>query len=128
MVVAEYVGGIWLGNLVVAKGLDIDTILRLATFPLEVFIPSLHAFIQSYLTQFPQIVAHRPDFVRRVVQFAGIGILDRLTYYIEHHYSFNNNSLCKLQVAKSLICDPQQSITTIFGVTEADLLQPLAVL
>ena len=123
MVVAEYVGGIWLGNLIVDRELDIATILRLATFPLETFIPSLRAFIQSYLRQFPQIVVHRPNFIQRVVQFAGMGILDRLSYYVEHHYPFNNNSICKLQVAKNLICDPQESIATVFGATEADLLQ-----
>jgi hypothetical protein len=123
MVVAEYVGGIWLGNLVVDRHLDLNTMLSLAAYPLESLVPSLRAFLQGYLTQFPQIIAHRPDFIRRVVQFAGIGILDRLSYYVEHHYYFQNNSLCKLQVAKNLLCHPQQGITTIFGATEAELIE-----
>ena len=121
MVVAEYVGGIWLGNLVVDRDLDINTILRLAPVPLETLLPSLQAFVRGYLTTFPQIISHRPDFIRRVVQFAGIGILDRLSYYVEHHYHFHNNSLCKLQVAKNLICTPGESIGTVFGATEAEL-------
>ena len=122
MVVSEYVGGIWLGNLIADNCLDIDTMLSLAIFPLETITPSLKAFLQGYLAQFPQIVSHRPDFLRRVVQFTGIGILNRLSYYVEHHYPFHNNSLCKLQVAKNLLCYPQQGIETIFGATEAELI------
>ena len=122
MVLAEYVGGIWLGNLVVDRHIDLNTMLSLATYPLETLVPSLRSFVRGYLTEFPEILSYRSDFVRRVVQFAGIGILDRLTYYIEHHYHFDNNSLCKLQVAKNLICAPQQGITTLFGMTEAELI------
>lgn len=122
MVLAEYVGGIWLGNLVVDRHIDLNTMLALATYPLETLVPSLRAFLRGYLAEFPQILHDRPDFVRRVVQFTGIGILDRLTYYIEHHYHFDNNSLCKLQVAKNLICSPQQEIQTLFGMTEAELI------
>ena len=121
MVVAEYIGGIWLGSLVSDRNIDINTMLRLATVPLETLVPSLKALMQGYLTQFPEIINHRSDFISRVVQFAGIGILDRLSYYVEHHYPFHNNSLFKLQVAKNLLCSPQQQIETIFGATEAQL-------
>lgn len=123
MVVAEYVGGIWLGNLVIDPHLDLNTTLSLATYPLEVLVPSLQAFLEGYLGQFPQIIRDRPDFIRRVVQFAGIGILNRLSYYVEHHYHFQNNSICKLQVAKNLLCNPQASISTVFGKTETELIE-----
>ena len=121
MILAEYIGGIWLGSLVSDRNIDINTMLRLATVPLETLIPSLQALMQGYLTQFPEIISDRSDFISRVVQFAGIGILDRLSYYVEHHYPFHNNSLFKLQVAKNLLCSPRQQIETIFGVSEAQL-------
>ena len=121
MVVAEYVGGIWLGNLVVDRHLDLETMLAMATYPLESLVPSLQALLQAYLTQFPEIIRDRPDFIRRVIQFAGIGILDRLSYHVEHHYQFHNNSICKLQVAKNLLCDPAASISSIFGSSEMEL-------
>lgn len=123
MVVAEYVGGIWLGNLVVDRHLDLNTTLSLATYPLETLVPSLQAFLQGYLAQFPKIIRDRPNFIRQVVQFAGIGILNRLSYYVEHHYYFQNNSICKLQVAKNLLCSPQASISTVFGKTETELIE-----
>ena len=121
MVVAEYIGGIWLGSLVSDRNLDINLMLSMAAVPLEKITPSLRALLQGYLTQFPEIIDQRPDFILRVVQFAGIGILDRLSYYVEHHYPFHNNSLFKLQVAKNLLCYPQQQIETIFGANEAQL-------
>ena len=120
-IVAEYIGAIWLGSLVSDRNLDINIMLGLAAVPLEKIIPSLKALLKGYLTQFPEIIDHRSDFISRVVQFAGIGILDRLSYYVEHHYPFHNNSLFKLQVAKNLLCYPQQQIETIFGASEAEL-------
>lgn len=112
----------WLNSLVADSSLDLNTILRLASCPLEKIIPSLQAFLQGYLTQFPEILNYRPDFIRRIVQFAGIGILSRLSYYVEYHYHFDNESICKLQVAKNLLCNPQQGIETLFGTTEAELI------
>ena len=122
MVISEYIGSIWLGNLISDRNLDINSMLSTATFPLETITPTLKAFMQEYLIQFPEITLDRRDFIRRVVQFVGIGILNRLTYYVEHHYPFNNSSVCKLQVAKNLLCYPEQGIETIFGTKEAELL------
>ena len=122
MFISEYIGGIWLGNLISDRNLDLNTMLSTAKFPLEEIAPCLKAFMQGYLIQFPQIAIERIDFISRVVQFVGIGILNRLTYYVEHHYPFDNNSICKLQVAKNLLCHPQQSIKTIFSASEQELL------
>ena len=121
MLVSQYLGE-WLNSLVADRNLDLDTTLSLATCPLEKITPSLKAFLQGYLTQFPEIINHRPDFLRQVVQFAGIGILNRLSYYVEYHYHFHNESLCKLQVAKNLLCYPEPGIETLFGNTEAELI------
>ena len=122
MVISEYIGGIWLGNLISDRHLDINSILNTAIFPLETITPTLKALMQGYLIQFPEIIVESKDFIRRVVQFVGIGILNRLTYYVEHHYPFNNNSICKLQVAKNLLCYPEAGIETIFEIKETDLL------
>lgn len=114
MVVSQYLAE-WLNSLVADRNLDLNTTLSLATCPLEKITPSLEAFLQAYLAQFPEILEHRPDFVSRVVQLAGIGILKRMEFYVGRHYHFHNDALCKLQVAKTLLCEPEQGITTLFG-------------
>jgi hypothetical protein len=122
MVVSQYLAE-WLNTLVADRNLDLNTTLSLATCPLEKITPSLEAFLQGYLTQFPQILEDRPDFVSRVVQLAGIGILKRMEFYIGRHYHFHNDALCRLQVAKTLLCEPEQGIATLFGSTGLQLLQ-----
>lgn len=121
MLVSQYMAE-WLNSLVADPSLDLNTTLSLATCPLEKITPSLRALLRGYLTAFPEILKHRRDFIKRVIQFAGIGIIDRLSYYVEYHYPFNNEEICKLQVAKNLLCHPDKSCSTIFGSTEAELM------
>ncbi|NJL51988.1 MAG: aminoglycoside phosphotransferase family protein [Hydrococcus sp. SU_1_0] len=105
MLVSQYLGE-WLNSFIADSNLELDTILSLATCPLEKITPSLKGLLRGYLTAFPEILVDRPDFVSRIVQFAGIGIIDRLSYYVEYHYPFDNRALCKLQVAKKSTLQP----------------------
>ncbi|MGF1600579.1 MAG: phosphotransferase family protein [Thermosynechococcaceae cyanobacterium] len=114
MLVSQYLSE-WLTSLVADPSLDLKTILSLATCPLEAITPSLEALLLGYLKAFPELLQHRSDFVNRVVQFAGIGIISRLSYYVEYHYYFGNEDICKLQVAKNLICAPEQAVENLFG-------------
>jgi thiamine kinase-like enzyme len=120
MLVSQYLGE-WLNSFIADPSLELDIILSLATCPLETITPSLEGLLQGYLAAFPQILVDRPDFVSRIVQFAGIGIIDRLTYYVEYHYPFDNQALCKLQVAKNLLCNPEKGIEIVFGKMKAEL-------
>ncbi len=121
MLVSQYLAE-WLKSLVADRNLDLNTTLSLATCPLEKITPSLEALLLGYLTTFPEILKHRSDFVKRIVQFAGIGIIRRLSHHVDHHYPFNNKALCKLQVAKNLLCYPEKAINTILGTTEEKLI------
>lgn len=67
MVISSYVQ-IWLSSLVVGKSLSIEESLRLAMIPLELLQPSICTLTQAYFNTFPEILEHRPDFLRRVVQ------------------------------------------------------------
>ena len=115
----------WLNSLVVDPNLDLSTTLRLATCPLEKITPSLEGLLRGYLSIFPEILNDRKDFITRIVQFAGIEIIDRLSYHVDSHYHFDNKALCKLQVAKNLLCEPKKAIKTIFGTTETELLEQI---
>jgi hypothetical protein len=120
--IASYVQ-IWLSSMVVSKSLSIEESLRLAMTPLEKLQPSIATLTKAYLDTFPEIVERRPDFWRRVVQFAGFGLIQRIQAMIEYQKSFGNGGIAMLQVAKTLLCRPEQSMPTIFGSAIAELIQ-----
>lgn len=113
---------IWLSSLVISNSLSIEESLRLAVTPLEQLQPSIAALTQAYFNQFPEILEHRPDFLERVVQFAGSALIQQIQAMIQYQKSFGNTGITMLQIAKSLLCRPQQSIPTIFGTTATQLL------
>ncbi|MBW4619989.1 MAG: aminoglycoside phosphotransferase family protein [Cyanosarcina radialis HA8281-LM2] len=119
--VASYVQ-IWLGSLVVSKEMSIEDSLRMAMTPLELLQPSLGALMSAYLGEFPQILESQPTFLQRVVQFAGLALIHQIQAMLQYQKVFNNTGICMLQVAKSFLCRPQASIPTIFGQSEAQLI------
>jgi Phosphotransferase enzyme family len=118
----------WLDSLVVSKAIPIQTALKLATTPLELLQPSITGLVKSYLAAFPAILEHHPQFLRRVVQFTGLALVKQIQGNLEHLQSFDNSSICKLQVAKMLLCNPEQSVVEIFGTNAADLIKTGTVL
>jgi Phosphotransferase enzyme family len=106
---------LWLSSLVVGKSMKIEESLRLATTPLEELQPSIASSVEAYLCCFPQTIKHRPDFLNRVVQFAGLSLIEQIQSSIQYQKSFGNAGISTLQVAKSLLCRPEQSMFTIFG-------------
>ena len=112
---------IWLNSLVVGKSIAIEEALRMAMTPLEELQPSMTALIRSYLAGFPEILKYHPDFLRRVLQFAGLSLIVKIQAILQHQKSFNNTGICMLQVAKTLLCHPEASISTIFGVEASEL-------
>ncbi len=114
---------IWLGSLVISNSLSIEESLRLAITPLELLQPSIATLTQAYLNAFPEILEHRPDFLGRVVQFTGFALIQQIQAMIQYQKSFGNTGIAMLQVAKTLLCRPEQSMPTIFGTT-AELKPP----
>ncbi|WP_445635069.1 Aminoglycoside phosphotransferase family protein [Nostoc sp. DSM 114161] len=112
---------IWLNSLIVSKEMTIDESLRLATTPLESLQPSIYALTSAYLESFPEILVRYPDFIQRVVQFSGLALIQAIQSIIQYQKSFGNMGISMLQVAKSLLCRPEQSIPTVFGTTAAEL-------
>ncbi|MDY6784957.1 MAG: phosphotransferase [Cyanobacteriota bacterium] len=106
---------IWLNSLVISNALSIEESLRLATTPLEQLQPSIAALVRGYLQTFPEILTSRPDFLIRTVQLAGFVLIQQIQATIQYQKSFGNMGICMLQVAKSLLCRPEQSMPTVFG-------------
>jgi hypothetical protein len=120
MLIASYLQ-IWLSSLVVSKSIEIEESLRLAMTPLDQLQPSIAALTRAYLGNFPEILERRPDFLRRVVQFSGLALIQQIQAMLQYQKSFGNTGICMLQVAKTLLCRPEQSIPTVFGVAESEL-------
>lgn len=113
-IIANYLK-LWLGSLIVGTDIDLGTALSLATIPLENIQPSLLALINSYLANFPEITKFYPDFITKVIQFAGLHLIELILARIEYREPFDNTGICMLQVAKMLLCHPQESMLTVFG-------------
>ncbi|RCJ25606.1 aminoglycoside phosphotransferase [Nostoc minutum NIES-26] len=119
-IVANYLK-IWLSSLVITTDLDVETALHLATTPFDVIHPSIVALTKAYLARFPEIVERRPDFYRRVVQFTGFALIKKIQLKLHHQEPFDNIAICMLQVAKTLLCEPEQSNQIVFGSTVSEL-------
>ncbi|BAY10904.1 aminoglycoside phosphotransferase family protein [Calothrix sp. NIES-2098] len=109
---------LWLGSLAISKSLSLEESLGLAMTPLEKLQPSIATLTQVYLQTFPQILEQHPDFLLRVMQFTGFGLIQGIQGMIQYQKSFGNAGIAMLQVAKTLLCRPEQSIPIIFGTSE----------
>jgi hypothetical protein len=120
MLISSYLT-MWLGSLSVSNAISIEEGLRLAMTPLEMIQPSNTALIKAYLSNFPEIIEHRPDFLLRVIQFAGLALIQAIQAMLQYEKSFNNAGICMLQVAKTLLCRPEASISTVFGIETSEI-------
>jgi thiamine kinase-like enzyme len=105
----------WLHSLIFDEEMTIEDSLRLAAIPLEKLQPSITALTKAYLDSFSEILEYRPDFLQRVVQYSGLGLIHEIQAIIRFQKIFGNTSIYMLQVAKSLLCRPEQSMSTVFG-------------
>lgn len=117
---------IWLSSLVVDPAIELEESLHLAMTPLEVLQPSLLALIRAYLSGFPRILEYRSDFLVRVIQFTGLGLIHQIQATINFRKYFGNTEIFMLQMAKNLLTVPEQSVLSVFGVSQEQILQPLA--
>ena len=113
-VMASYLQ-LWLGSLIVSQDMAIEESLKLAMTPLELLQPSLQALVKAYFDEFPEILAQRPDFLTLTLKLAGIVLILQIQSVLLHQKKFGNNQICTLQVAKSLLCQPELAIPTLFG-------------
>jgi hypothetical protein len=119
-VVASYLR-IWLESLVRDPVMELEESLQLAAVPLETLQPSILALLQAYLVAFPMILEYRRDLIEQVVQFAGLVLLHQIQQSIQYRKHFDNSSICIFQVAKALLINSQESISTVLGISKSQL-------
>ncbi|NJR15980.1 MAG: aminoglycoside phosphotransferase family protein [Calothrix sp. CSU_2_0] len=113
MLIGSYIQ-LWLSSLVISKSLSLEESLTLAMIPMEKLQPSIAKLTLVYLQTFPEILEHRVDFLLRVMQFIGFSLIQAIQAMIQYQKSFGNSGIAMLQVAKSLLCRPEESMPTIF--------------
>ena len=104
---------LWLDSLVVQRTMKIEETLQLAVVPLDAIRPSISAFISGYIQQFPAIIDLDPDFATKTIQFAGVSLIIQVLASIQYQKVFTNSGIATLQVAKSLLCRPIESMSIV---------------
>jgi Phosphotransferase enzyme family len=104
---------LWLDSLVVQRTMKIEETLQLATIPLDAIRPSISAVISGYIRQFPEIIDLDPDFATKTIQFAGVSLIIQVLANIQYQKVFTNSGIATLQVAKSLLCKPIESMSIV---------------
>jgi hypothetical protein len=117
--VADYLR-LWLKSLMLDSDLDLAMVLKFAAVPLETVQPSIQAFLRAYVSQFPEIIDVFPDFMNRLFQFAGLGLIRMIQDGLHYHEPFDAVEKCMLQVAKLLLCQPVAAQATILGSASLD--------
>ena len=105
----------WLGSLPMSAQLDLSKALNMAAVPLLAVQASTQACIRNYFLSFPKILQVQPDFLVRTTQFIGLGLVRQVQLDISQKNSIGNIEMALVQVAKSLLCQPEAAIPTVFG-------------
>jgi hypothetical protein len=111
---------LWLNSLIVHPDIELNKSLQIARIPLEVVQPSIVALTKAYISNFPQITTEYPDFFKRIIQFTGLALIYQVLAIIQSQQHFDNQGLCILQLAKSLLCQPGKSFESVFGVADSE--------
>ncbi|MHC5719241.1 MAG: aminoglycoside phosphotransferase family protein, partial [Nostoc sp.] len=53
-------------------------------------------------------------------------LVHQIQEMITYRKYFNNAEICMLELAKSLLTLPEQAVLTIFGISESEILNPVA--
>lgn len=104
---------LWLNSLVVQRTMKIEETLQLAMIPLDAIRPSISAFISGYIRQFSEIIDLDLDFATKTIQFTGVSLIIQVLANIQYHKVFTNSGIATLQVAKSLLCKPIESMSIV---------------
>ena len=118
--VANYLK-LWLKSLPISAELELATVLNMASVPLSAVQPNVAALVKAYFACFPEILSHCPNFTIRLVQFTGLSLLRQVQLYIAHKQPIGNVEMAMSQVAKTLLCQPEMAVSTVFGCKREEL-------
>ncbi len=102
----------WLNSMITHRTIDIKKSIQLATIPLEIVRPSIGAMTKSYISIYPEILDNYPEFIKRVVQFAGLGLIYHLLaeFQLQPEIGVNHQEIY-FYIATQLLCYPEKFLS-----------------
>lgn len=103
---------IWLDSSIVDENIDPMDSLNLAEISFKEVYPAIINTIKAYLKNYPQILEKYPEFIRRVIQFAGLSLLYQTLTQIQlakddafdYHWVY-------FHLFSKLLCHPEKFIS-----------------
>jgi hypothetical protein len=123
-VIADYLL-LWLNSLILHSEIKLEKSLQLARMPLGTIQPSIVALTRSYINKFPKCLKEYPNFLNRVIQFTGLALIYKITTMIQSFQNFNFHMIYILKVATNLLCQPEKSFMSVFGMTELAFIESI---
>lgn len=99
----------WLNSMIIHPTIDMKKSIQLATVPLEVVRPSIVAIIKAYTSTFPDVLESYPEFIKRVIQFAGLGLIYQLLAEFQFQPEMAQiHQKIYFSIAAQLLCSPEK--------------------
>ena len=102
----------WINSMIVHPAIEIKKSIQLATLPLEVVRTSIVAMTKAYINTYPKVLEDYPDFLKRVIQFAGLGLIYQLLseFQFQSEMALNHQQLYFF-IAAQLLCKPEKFLS-----------------
>ena len=103
---------LWIDSMIVHPAIEIKKSIQLATIPLEVVRPSLVAMTKAYINTYPKILEDYPEFLKRVIQFAGLGLIYQLLteFELQPEKALSHQNVYFF-IAAQLLCKPEKFLS-----------------
>ncbi|MBD1938764.1 hypothetical protein [Microcoleus sp. FACHB-68] len=103
---------LWIDSMIVHPAIEIKKSIQLATIPLEVVRPSIVAMTKAYINTYPKVLEDYPEFIKRVIQFAGLGLIYQLLteFQLQPQIALNHQNLYFF-IAAQLLCKPEKFLS-----------------
>ncbi|WP_144873872.1 hypothetical protein [Hyella patelloides] len=103
---------LWFDNMLIDSTIDIKQSIKLAHIPFKVINSSITTLIQAYVENNHQILKDYPDFLIRVIKFAGLGLIEQLLT----DFKFKPDKALKQKniyfyMASQLLCKPEKFLS-----------------
>ena len=102
----------WINSMIIHHTIEIKKSIQLATIPLEIVRPSIGTMMKAYISIYPDVLNIYPEFIKRVVQFAGLGLIYQLLaeFKLQPETALSHQEIY-FYIARQLLCRPEKFLS-----------------